>query len=346
MTRLRLKYVHEYRDRHGHLRRYFRKPGCKRVPLPGLPGSLEFMSAYQAALNAPPLPNFADHGTGTVGWLVIEFCRSTEFANLKPSSKANYRRILDKLRRSHGHRLVRDLQLPKARKVIEDIGVLHPAMANLTRAVLRRVMEHAIALGWRQDNPFTKVPKYKLGTHHTWTDNEISLYVRRWPLGTRERLAFDLLLYTGQRGGDVVRMRRSDMKNNMIRVAQQKTAKDANDYLLVAIHPALARSIQAVRTTSLHLLSDTKGRPITRQSLTRLIRLAAQAAGLGANCVAHGLRKAALRRLAEAGSTTKEIAAVSGHRSLREIERYTREADQARLSQAAVGRIPDNEHED
>jgi integrase len=61
-------------------------------------------------------------------------------------------------------------------------------------------------------------------------------------------------------------------------------------------------------------------------------------------CVAHGLRKAALRRLAEHGSTTKEIAAVSGHRSLSEIERYTAKADQAGLAHSAIGKLPDAEN--
>ena len=225
MTRLQLKYVHEYRDRHGRLRRYVRKLGVKRVPLPGLPGSPEFMEAYRAALNGAPPRHYANHATGTMGHLVIDFFRSTEFANLKSSSQKTYKSILDNLREVHGHRLIRDLEAPKARKLIEDIGFYCPAMANLTRAVFRRLMEYAIELGLRPDNPFSKVPKYRLGTHHTWTDDEISLFEKRWPIGTRERLAFALLLYTAQRAGDVVKMRRSDIKDGMIRVVQQKTAR-------------------------------------------------------------------------------------------------------------------------
>jgi integrase len=75
----------------------------------------------------------------------------------------------------------------------------------------------------------------------------------------------------------------------------------------------------------------------------QLIERAAKLAGLPARCVAHGLRKAALRRLAEHGSTTKEIAAVSGHRSLAEIERYTARADQAGLARFAIAKLPDPE---
>jgi integrase len=77
--------------------------------------------------------------------------------------------------------------------------------------------------------------------------------------------------------------------------------------------------------------------------LSTLIRKAAKKAGLPAECVAHGLRKAALRRLAEHGSTTKQIQAVSGHRTLTEIERYTRQAEQQRLAKAAIALLPDKD---
>ena len=92
-----------------------------------------------------------------------------------------------------------------------------------------------------------------------------------------------------------------------------------------------------------HIITDARGKPLQR--LTKIIAAAVKTAGLPPRCVAHGLRKAALRRLAEAGSTTKQIAAVSGHRSLSEIERYTARADQAGLAQAAIAKLPDEEVE-
>jgi hypothetical protein len=83
--------------------------------------------------------------------------------------------------------------------IIEEVGVSRPGMANLTRSVLSKVMAYAIEIGERTDNPFAGLKRYRLGTYHTWTDAEIAQFERRWPLGTRERLAFALLLYTGQR---------------------------------------------------------------------------------------------------------------------------------------------------
>jgi hypothetical protein len=204
LTRLRLKFVHEYRDRHGRLRRYIRRPGCKRITLPGLPGSPEFMQTYQAAIGTAPIVRPDRHSEGTLGALVERYYGSIEFANLKPGSQRTYRKALGPVLANHGHQLVRDLPADKARKVIEDIGARAPGMANLTRSVLLAVFEFAIGIAIRSDNPFQRVPRYKLGSHHTWTEDELLAYERKWPLGTRERLAYSLLVYTGQRVGDVV----------------------------------------------------------------------------------------------------------------------------------------------
>jgi integrase len=235
---------------------------------------------------------------------------------------------------------VRDLPKAAARNVVETIGATRPGMANLTRAALSKVMAYAIATGVRADNPFSGLERYRLGTYHTWTDAELAQFERRWPLGTRERLAFALLLYTGQRGGDVVKMVRNDIVDGHIRVSQDKTRKGTTNELMIPIHPALARALKAGPVVGMqHIITDIRGRPL--RGLTRLMERAAQRAGLPPHCVAHGLRKAALRRLAEHGGTTKEIAAVSGHRSLSEIERYTARADQARLAHSAVAKLPD-----
>jgi len=336
VTRLRLKYVNEYRDRHGKVRRYFRRKGSPRIPLPGLAASSEFLSAYQAALSGTPVAPSTRHPTGTFAALVTDFYRSIEFANLAASSKTTYRNALAPLLEAHGQRLVRDMPVKAARQIIENIGANKPAMANLTRAVLRRLMSFAVENGWRGDNPVALVKSYKLGTYHTWTEEEIGAFEHRWPLGTRERLALALLLYTGQRPSDVVAMRRSDIVDGMIRCKQKKTGTE----LMIAIHPALDRAINAGPCNGIFLIGDKYGRPVTRQTLTRLIGEGARLAGLDRRCVTHGLRKASMRRLAEYGATSKEIAAVSGHRTLREVERYTQAANQVLLNKAAIEKLP------
>jgi len=347
MTRIKLRFVNEFIDRHGRVRRYFRRRGQRAVLLPGLPGSIEFMGAYQAALatvSSPP-PSAKHVIRGSLAEIAAGYCRSAAFVNLSESSQKVYRVVLKPILEAHGHRLVRELPKAAARHVIEEIGAKRPGMANLTHAVLSKIMDYAIATGVRTDNPFSGLERYRLGTHHTWTDAEITQFERRWPLGTRERLAFALLLYTGQRGGDVVKMTRSDIVDGRIRVSQDKVRKGTTNELMIPIHPALARALQAGPVVGMqHIITDARGRPL--RGLTALIERAVKLASLPAYCVAHGLRKAALRRLAEHGSTTKEIAAMSGHRSLSEIERYTARADQARLARSAVEKLPDKRTDD
>ena len=337
MTVLRLKYVKVYRDRHGSLRRYFRRRGQKDVALQGEPGTAEFMRAYQAAFEARV--SAADEPeTGTFANLIIEYCRSAAFINLKPASQKLYRLVLDRIAERHGHRLVRDARRSDARKMVEEIGGAKPGLANIVRAVLRLLMQFAVKSELRPDNPAAGLKAYRTGTRHTWTDEELQKFEERWPLGTRERLALALLLYTGQRAGDIVRMRRSDIHEGLIKVIQEKTGAE----LSIPLHPALIAAIRAMPAKGLTLVSDAHGRPIQRATLTRLMKKAGEAAGLPPRCVPHGLRKAIMRRLAERGSSAKEIASISGHRTLKEIERYTAAADQVRLSKAAMAKLKDN----
>jgi integrase len=337
VTRVKLRFIHEYCDRHGKVRRYVRRPGCRAVPLPGLPGSPEFMAAYQAAVSGKTPPARSTLRPGSLAALVADFYRSPVFANLKASSQATYRFVLNKIVDKDGHRGAADLPDEKARKIIEEIGAKRPGMANLTRAVLRQVFAYGVKTKWRKDNPFAGIESYKLGSHHTWIEDELAAYEKRWPMGTRERLAFDLLLYTGQRIGDVVRMRRQDIKNGAITLVQEKT--DVG--LTIPIHPVLARSLKAYPARGMYLIGRIDGRPIGDENLSKIIMKAAAKASLPKRCVPHGLRKALMRRLADLGAGSKEIAAVSGHKTLKEIERYTEGADQAHLARAAIARLPD-----
>jgi hypothetical protein len=182
MAVIRIPYVKVYIDRHGHVRRYFRKPGTKTVMLPGAPGSAEFMEAYQRALGAKAPPPLGNRSPGSVGALIVDYLRSAAFQN--------------RFGMKHGHRMVHDMPRVKVATYIHEIGAERPGMANLTRKVLRRLLAHAVRLGLRNDNPIVEIDTYKLGTRHTWTDAELSAFETRWPLGTRERLAYALLLHT------------------------------------------------------------------------------------------------------------------------------------------------------
>jgi len=331
--KIKLPYLKAYNS-DGKTYYYVRQKGHPDVRIVAPLGSTEFMEAYQAALRSAP-PKTGRHGAGTFGALVTSFYGSVEFANLKPNSKRTYRLILDSVAASHGHRPAATMPASVASKLIETIGATRPSMANLTKKVMHRLMRYAVRTKVRADNPFAELTAYKQGTRHTWTEAELAAYEARWPLGTRERLAYALLLYTGQRGGDVARMRRQHIINGSIHVTQEKTGTE----LVLPIHAELRAALKAGPSDGLSLIGDKSGRPIQRAALTEFVKRAAKAAGLPSRCLPHGLRKAILRRLAESGGTAKEIAGVSGHKTLEEIELYTAAADQQKLAAAAMNKL-------
>jgi integrase len=336
VAKLRLKYVNEYADRTGKLRRYFRKNGKQLGTLPGEVGSEEFMTAYAAFLAEKPTIATRSVHADSLAKLIIDFYGDRMFTDRKPSTRQLYRYALDPVSKEHGYRSATLMTAENAEKIIQHIGEKAPGMANLTLAVLRRVMQFAIKNKRRKDNPFQHIEAFKGGEHHSWTDGELKQFETKWRLGTRQRLAYALLLFTGQRVGDVAKMTRGDVSEGLIRVVQEKTGTE----VWIPVHPEIERALKACKVQGItNLISNRFGKPLKRAALSALMRAAIKDAGLPPRCVAHGLRKAAMRRLAEADATAKQIAAVSGHKTLKEIERYTKAADQKKLARAAIEKL-------
>jgi integrase len=334
MTKLSLNYVHRFKDRHGHLRHYFRRPGYPRVALPGRPGSAEFMGAYQAALETQPLPIGANKiAPASLDALVHAYYASPEFRQLAPITQATYRNRLERLRAVHGSKPVVGLRREHVRAIMAA-KLDTPAMANGLLKVLRILMRFALNEGWRQDDPTFRVRAFRSQSEGvvTWSEEDINDFEACHPPGSRARLALRLLLYTGQRKSDVVRMGRQHVRGGRIDVRQQKTGTR----LSLPIHPALWTELDAIPADQLTFLITAEGRAFTAAGFGNWFSNCIREAGLPAGRSAHGLRKACARRLAEAGCTTHEIAAVTGHASLHEVERYTRAADQERLADTAM----------
>jgi integrase len=333
------KFSHGYIDRHGKPRFYFRRSGFKNAPLPGLPWSPEFMAAYEAAMAGQSPQEIAASRAGhpgTVRALAISFFNSAPFRALKAdSTQAAYRNIIDRLCLEHGDKRVATMQ---REHVIAMMAARadKPDSANGLRKVLRAMMQHAIEIGLRKDDPTRDVKALRVKTdgYHSWTEDEISQFENRHAIGTRPRLALALLLYTGQRRSDVVRMGRQHVSNGFISVRQIKTGAA----LEIQIHSTLAAVIAATPSEHLTYLTTQFGKPFTAAGFGNWFRDQCTAAGLP-QCSAHGLRKACARRLAEAGCTPHEIAAITGHTSLREVQRYTKAVDQRRLGIAAMNKM-------
>ena len=202
--------------------------------------------------------------------------------------------------------------------------------------MLRVLIRHAIDIGWLKHDPSLGIRRPKIRRIRSWTDDEIEAYRNRWALGTKQRLAFELFLNTGQRRSDVVRTAWSHITpDNKITFVQQKTGRR----LIIPLHRDLLITLAAAKRDHVSIITTVFGKPFTVDGFSQWMRDAITDAGLPLDCQPHGLRKATGRRLAEAGATAKMIMAILGHTTLAEAERYTEEADQAGLAEDAVTKL-------
>ncbi len=335
MTRIRLKYVHEFVDRHGKPRHYFRRTGFKQVRLPEPPGSQEFNEAYQSASEgAARIEIGATRSAGgSVGALVSAYLNSMGFKDLAAETQRSLRNILERFREEHGNKRVATLQREHVQKMVNGKAGTPSAARNFLKA-LRPLMTLAVELGMRGDNPTlgVKRPKIKTSGFRTWTEEDIAAFENKHPIGTKARLAMALMLYTGQRRSDIVHMGRQHVRDGAIEVRQRKTGTP----LIIPIHPCLQAILDATTSSHLPFLTTTSGKPFTSAaSFGNWFGDCCRQAGLPKGTAAHGFRKAACRRLAEAGCSASEIMAVSGHKTLSEVQRYCAAVDQARLARTA-----------
>lgn len=328
------KYCQGFEDRHGKFRWYYRRPGFPRVALPGLPWTPEFMAAYEAAVNGKKLEIAQDRSApGSFTALIASYYRSADYRALSDSTKATYRGIIERFRVAHGHRIVKEMERQHVQKII-GAKAETPAAANNLLRMIRMLMRHAVDLGWRRDDPTQGVRKVKNKSAGflTWEEEHIAAFLKHHQPGTRAHLALMLLLYTGQRRSDVVRMGWHDVRNGVLSVTQQKTGQDVH----IPLHPDLKAVLDGLPLDDLSFLMTAQGRPFTPPGFTNWFRKVTQEAGLPDKLSPHGLRKATCRRLAEAGCTPHEIMAISGHRSLAEVTRYTVAAGRKDLAMRAM----------
>jgi integrase len=336
------KYVQGFIDRHGKGRFYFRRAGFPKVALPGLPWSPRFMEAYERAMGGQPAPvasRSSQIKTGSFRALAVSYFQSLGFCSMNPRTQRVYRNVVERLceqtDKTGGKVGNYPVSLLKREHIVRLMAAKsdRPEAANMLRRVLRAMMKYAVESDLRANDPTRDVRamKSKGQGAHSWSETEIAQFETCHAIGSRARLGFALLLFTGQRRSDVVRMGRQHIRDGAIHLRQQKTSVE----LAIPLHPSLDAIITNTLSGNLTFLTTQFGRPFTSNGFGNWFRKQCDAAGLP-HCSAHGLRKAAARRLAEAGCTPHEIAAITGHASLKEVSRYTKAVDQKRLATAAM----------
>ncbi len=266
---------------------------------------------------------------GSLADVITLYKRAPEFRALREGSRREYARHLDTLSELWGSGPIDKIERRHV-LALRDKHADTPAKANHLLSVLRVVLDFAIERDYRPDNPAKGIKKIATGPGHaTWPDEAVDRFAASAP--STMVLAMMLALYTGQREGDVLEMSWHDYDGERIKVVQNKTGAK----LSIPVHNALNSVLNAQERVSPIILTTSTRRPFTDSNFRHHFGKATKAAGL-VGMTFHGLRYTAAARLAEAGCSLKEIAAITGHKSLAMLAKYTRGADQERLAGAAI----------
>jgi integrase/recombinase XerD len=147
-----------------------------------------------------------------------------------------------------------------------------------------------------------------------------------------------IMLYTTCRREDVIRLGPQHIKNGRVQFRQAKNENRNPVDIDIPLFPDLAETFAHTPTHHMTFLVTDLGKPFTLAGFGNKFREWCNEAGLP-HCTSHGLRKATSTRLAERGATAHEIMAITGHRSLQEVERYTRAAQKSQLADSAISKL-------
>ncbi|MFC3571403.1 tyrosine-type recombinase/integrase [Paracoccus simplex] len=331
MTKRELpKYV--YRKKGGRI--YFIRRGFKTVRIVSEPGTPEFWAEYAAILRGrAPVP-----AGRTLKALAISYQFSDRFTALAPRSRQDYLRVLDYVKEKLGP-LPADRM--KRKDVIRAQQVNKEAVrfANYIVQVLRVMFEHAIDQGWRDDNPAKGVRLLKSGRapRLPWPEDMIAAFRQAAPIGTRARLIFELLLGTGQRIGDVLKMCWDDLAEGGVHVRQGKTGAP----LWIPLTSGLREALGATPKVGLTICAQANGRPTSYHGAHALIMAVRTEIGAEEFDI-HALRHTAAHELAAAECSDEVIQAITGHSSVAMVRHYTGSSRQKARAKEAQSRREQN----
>lgn len=314
---------------------YFRRGKVRiRLPAPSDPG---FGKAYDLALNgAPPVVKRPQPlVTGSLRALVALYKAEADFLELSKSTQVAYSRHLESLLERYGDSPVAEATRSWVKRRHAEL-IATPRSANYRLSVIRKLFSFGVEHGWMPSNPASRIKPLKTGTgHRIWTDEEIAALTS--PAAGDVALPVMIALHTAQRQGDVLALSWSSYSGTTIKLRQNKTA--------VALTIPVSEELRAVLDAmlpprSVVICLTASGRPWKPDWFKHRFAAVRAELGLPDDCHFHGLRHTAATRLAESGASEKEIRSITGHKTPSMVARYTQQADQERLANSAVARLP------
>jgi integrase len=326
-------YVIRERSRHGRVVFYFRVGKGPRVRLPDL-GTPEFEQAYQAARQAAAPPQPPQQRQETLAWLIARYERSSAYAALKPATRRQRDNIFKHVVKEAGsfpYAEIRQSDIMAARERRKDT----PAQARNVLDAYRGLFRWAVEEGLLQSDPTEGVRnpgRVKGPGFVAWTNADVAKYRARWPAGTRQYVWLMVLLSTGLRRGDAVRVGWQHVQHRMIVLETEKKGV----FAFVPVSRELARVLAIGPVGRETWIAGERGEALTKESFGNMFKAACLAAGVDRKKSAHGLRKLAATMDAERGLTVEQMKSVYGWTSDSMASHYTKTADKLRHAREAA----------
>lgn len=338
MPRPRPPHLHRQITRHGKAVWYVRVHKGPRVRIRSDFGSPEFDAEYQAAVAGVAQAGKRSSAiTGTVAWLISRYRETTAWQALSPATRRQRENIFKHLIKTAGNvsiSAVTSAHIVAGRERRSQT----PAQARNFLDAMRGLWRWGVEAGHVRRDPTIGVknpPRRKGDGFRPWTEDDVEAYERRWPIGTRQRVWLAVLICTGLRRGDAVRLGRQHVRNGIAKIKTEKSAGTVE--VTLPILPVLARILEAGPTGDLTYICGESGKALTKESFGNLFRDACNAAGVEGS--AHGVRKIAATRAANSGATVAELEAIFGWTGGTMASLYTRSADRERLARGAIHKL-------
>lgn len=322
---MRVKGVKKHTNSAGSIYYYHRQT---RIRLPDIndPG---FMRAFLAAEDGEAVfdakPSIMKKGS--LSWWANDYMASPGFHRFSEAYQSLIRRHLKQICEKGSSVMLVDL---REHHVRNDVYKLAPAVAAQRLKAWRSLCGHA---GVKVAETVARPKMAKSAGHLVWTQKHVDQYRSFWPLETPQRLAMEVLFWTGARISDAIRLGPSMIDaDGWLNFAQVKTGGEVSIPFDRAPPDISDGSDLAFLKTSIAAQETAETWICTRNLKARSAKAAPQwfsetAQKAGVARTAHGLRKARATVLAEAGATTHQIAAWTGHESLQEVEHYSKAAE-------------------
>tara|TARA_R110002020_G_scaffold37923_1_gene114491 strand:- start:31 stop:1026 length:996 start_codon:yes stop_codon:yes gene_type:complete len=299
----------------------------------------KFLAAYAEAAGATPRAPVRD---GTIAEAVIRYRASDDFTRgLKASTRSRRQTTLDDIRSRYGSGPIAQLRLKHIQK---DLDRFAGHAANNRLRVWRGLCawaKSAYDLSTDPSDGLTRKKVAKSDGHVPWEAGDVEKFRARWPIGTAERLAFELIFWTGARVSDAVRMGEGNVdRDGWLSFRQEKTGgevavpfdRELPDFAedMASDLALLRQAVDSRPERHMTFLTTRDGHARSQKAVSQWFAEKARAAGVKGK-TAHGLRKARAIALVEAEATHHQVGAWTGHESLKEIERYAKKFNRRRV---------------